>query len=61
MVHLAKPLRFGDTTRFTLDYHARIDNGHGLTFIDADGRPHRPQQLWSMGETTGQQRLVSHV
>ncbi len=53
VVHLAKPLRFGDTTRFTLDYHAKIDNGHGLTFIDADGRPHRPQQLWSMGETTG--------
>jgi aminopeptidase N len=53
IVHLAKPLRFGDTTRFTLDYHAKIDNGHGLTFIYADGRPHRPQQLWSMGETTG--------
>jgi len=53
IVYLAKPLLFGDTTRFTLDYHARIDNGHGLTFIHADGRPHRPQQLWSMGETTG--------
>src|SRR5450432_3585044 len=53
VVHLAKPLAFGDTTRFTLDYHAHIDNGHGLTFIYADGRPHRPQQLWSMGETTG--------
>ncbi len=53
VVHLAKPLRFGDTTRFTLEYHAKIDNGHGLTFIYADGRPHRPQQLWSMGETTG--------
>ena len=53
IVHLARPLRFGDTTRFTLDYHAQIDNGHGLTFIYADGRPHRPQQLWSMGETTG--------
>jgi aminopeptidase N len=53
VVHLAKPIRFGDTTRFTLNYHARIDNGHGLTFIYADGRPHRPQQLWSMGETRG--------
>ena len=53
VVHLPKPLRFGDSTRFTLDYHAKIDNGHGLTFIYADGRPHRPQQLWSMGETTG--------
>ena len=53
VVHLAKSLRFGDTTRFTLDYHAHIDNGHGITFIYADGRPHRPQQLWSMGETRG--------
>jgi aminopeptidase N len=53
IVHLARPIRFGDSTRFTLDYHAKIDNGHGLTFINADGRPHRPQQLWSMGETTG--------
>lgn len=53
VVHLLKSLRFGDTTRFTLDYHARIQNGHGLTFIYADGRPHRPQQLWSMGETRG--------
>jgi len=53
VVHLASPLRFGDTTRFTLDYHDKIENGRGLTFIYADGRPHRPQQLWSMGETTG--------
>ena len=53
VVHLAKPLRFGQRTRFTLDYHAQIENGHGITFIYADGRPHRPQQLWSMGETTG--------
>ncbi|MEO8879736.1 MAG: M1 family aminopeptidase [Gemmatimonadaceae bacterium] len=53
IIHLAKPLGFGDTTRFTLDYHAHIENGHGITFIYADGRPHRPQQLWSMGETRG--------
>ena len=53
VIHLAKPLRFGDSTRFTLDYRAHIENGHGITFISADGRPHRPQQLWSMGETTG--------
>ncbi len=53
VVHLAKPLRFGESARITLDYHAHIENGHGLTFIYADGRPHRPQQLWSMGETTG--------
>ncbi|HEV7704014.1 MAG TPA: M1 family aminopeptidase [Gemmatimonadaceae bacterium] len=53
VIHFAKPLRFGDTTRFILDYHDSIENGRGLTFIYADGRPHRPQQLWSMGETTG--------
>jgi aminopeptidase N len=53
VVHLAKVLRLGESARITLDYHAHIDNGHGITFIDADGRPHRPQQLWSMGETTG--------
>ncbi|MDQ2768824.1 MAG: HEAT repeat domain-containing protein, partial [Gemmatimonadota bacterium] len=53
VIHLAKPLRYGDTTRFTIEYHDTIENGHGLTFIHADGRPHRPQQLWSMGETTG--------
>jgi aminopeptidase N len=53
VVHLAKPIGFADTARFAIDYHAHIDNGHGLTFIYADGRPHRPQQLWSMGETTG--------
>ena len=53
VVHLGRPLRYGDTTRFTLDYHDAIENGRGLTFIYADGRSHRPQQLWSMGETTG--------
>ena len=53
VVHLSRPLPFGDTTRFTIDYHAQITNGRGLTFIDTDGRPHRPRQLWSMGETTG--------
>jgi aminopeptidase N len=53
VVHLSRPLHFGDTTHFTIDYHAQITSGHGLTFIDTDGRPHRPRQLWSMGETTG--------
>src|SRR5665647_1063027 len=53
VVHLAKTLPFGKTTRFTTEYHARVENGHGLTFLYADGRPHRPQQLWSMGETKG--------
>src|SRR6266704_2246496 len=46
----ARPLAFHDTLRFTIDYHARIDNGHGLTFIQPEGREHRPQQIWSQGE-----------
>ena len=53
VVYLAHALPFGDSTRFTLDYHATITNGRGLTFIEPEGRPHRPQQLWSMGETIG--------
>ena len=48
VVHLAKPVGFGDTVRFSIDYDARIDNGRGLTFIDQ--RPHTPRQIWSQGE-----------
>ena len=48
VVHLAKPVGFGDTVRFAIDYDARIDNGRGLTFIDQ--RPHTPRQIWSQGE-----------
>src|SRR5437016_5806643 len=43
-------LAFRDTLRFSIDYHARIDNGRGLTFIEPEGREHRPQQIWSQGE-----------
>jgi aminopeptidase N len=51
VVRLPRPAGFGDTVRFTIDYHARIDNGRGLTFIAADSLPPaRPQQLWSQGE-----------
>ncbi|MGH7619841.1 MAG: M1 family aminopeptidase, partial [Gemmatimonadaceae bacterium] len=39
----------GDTVRFTIDYDARIANGHGLTFIGE--RPHTPRQIWSQGES----------
>jgi aminopeptidase N len=49
VVHLPRPASFGDTVRFTVEYHAQIDNGRGLTFIEAEGR-HRPQQIWSQGE-----------
>ena len=50
VVHLAKPAAFRDTVRFTLDYEGKVKSGRGLTFIRTEGRPHRPQQLWSQGE-----------
>ncbi len=50
VVYPARPLEFRDALRFTIDYHARIDNGRGLTFIQPEGREHRPQQIWSQGE-----------
>jgi aminopeptidase N len=50
VVYPARPLPFRDTLRFSIDYHARIDNGRGLTFIEPEGREHRPQQIWSQGE-----------
>ncbi|MBA2626937.1 MAG: DUF3458 domain-containing protein [Gemmatimonadales bacterium] len=51
VVRLAKPAAFRDTVRFTIDYHAPIENGNGLTFKKAEaGRAHYPQQIWSQGE-----------
>src|SRR3989440_558622 len=50
VVYPARPLAFRDTLRFSIEYHARIDNGKGLTFILPEGRQHRPQQIWSQGE-----------
>src|SRR2546428_9251870 len=50
VVYPASPLASNDTLRFSIDYHARIDNGRGLTFIEPEGREHRPQQIWSQGE-----------
>jgi aminopeptidase N len=50
VVYAPRPLAFHDTLRFSIDYHARIENGHGLTFIRPDGQEHRPQQIWSQGE-----------
>ncbi len=44
------PVAFRDTMRFTIEYRGRVDNGKGLTFITPEGRPHRPQQIWSQGE-----------
>jgi aminopeptidase N len=50
VVFLPSPAAFGDTVRFSLGYHARIESGRGLTFIQADGREHRRPQIWSQGE-----------
>jgi aminopeptidase N len=50
VVFPATPVAFRDTTRFTIDYAGRVDNGTGLTFIVPEGRAHRPQQIWSQGE-----------
>ncbi|HEX4469492.1 MAG TPA: M1 family aminopeptidase, partial [Gemmatimonadaceae bacterium] len=48
VVHLPRPVAFRDTVRFTIDYSGKVENGHGLTFIDE--RPHTPRQIWSQGE-----------
>ena len=50
VVHLGHSAAMGDTVRFTLEYRAHIQNGRGLTFIQPEGRSHRPQQVWSQGE-----------
>src|SRR5438034_9267026 len=50
VVYPGRPVAFRDTLRFSIDYHARIDNGRGLTSIEPEGRAHRPQQIWSQGE-----------
>ncbi len=52
VVHLPRPAAFGDTVSFSIDYHGRVRNGRGLTFIQPEGRTHRPQQIWSQGEAT---------
>jgi len=50
VVHPARPIAFHDTLRFSIDYHAPLENGQGLTFIQPEGQSHRPQQIWSQGE-----------
>ena len=53
------PSSFGDTVRFTVDYHAPIVQGRGLYFFQAEpGRPHRPQQVYSGGGTDGNPRWL---
>ena len=59
VVRLDRPAEFGDTVRFTVDYHARITQGRGLYFFkDEPGRPHRPQQVYSGGGTDGNPRWI---
>ena len=50
VVFLPRPADVGDTVRFTIIYHGVVENGHGLTYINSEGRPHRPRQIWSQGE-----------
>src|SRR5256885_4837489 len=50
VVYPARPIAFHDTLRCVIEYHAPLENGHGLTFINSEGRSHRPQQIWSQGE-----------
>ncbi len=52
VIHLAHPLDFRDSVEFTIEYGGRVDNGRGLAFIQPEGRPHRPRQIWSQGEGT---------
>ena len=50
VVFLPKPIGLADTARFTITYHGVVENGRGLTYINPEGRPHRPRQIWSQGE-----------
>src|SRR5439155_23779473 len=50
VVFLPAPIGPGDTARFTITYHGVVENGRGLTYINPEGRPHRPRQIWSQGE-----------
>src|SRR5690349_157472 len=58
VVRLTRPAAFGDTVRFTVDYHGGIRQGQGLYFFTDDGRPHRPQQVYSGGGTDGNPRWI---
>ena len=50
VVFPAAPVGFHDTLTFTVVYDGKVQNGRGLTFIQSEGRPDRPQQIWSQGE-----------
>lgn len=50
VIYFPRPLAFRDTARFTITYHGYVESGRGLTFIQNEGRTHRPRQIWSQGE-----------
>jgi len=50
VVFPARAAAMGDTVRFTIAYDGKVRNGEGLTFIEPEGRQHRPRQIWSQGE-----------
>ncbi len=59
VVRLARPARFGDTVRFTVDYRGTNRAGPGpLLLQGGGGRPHRPQQVYSGGGTDGNPRWI---
>ena len=58
VVRLPRPAAFGDTVRFTVDYRGRVRQGHGVYFFKGDGRPHRPQQVYTGGGTDGNPRWL---
>ena len=59
VVRLPVPARLGDTVRFRVDYHGRIEQGRGLYFFKEEaGRAHRPQQVYSGGGTDGNPRWI---
>ena len=51
VVRLRRAVKMNDTVRFAIAYHGVVENGQGLTFLDADAGPSpHPRQIWSQGE-----------
>jgi aminopeptidase N len=57
VVRLARRAGFGDTVRFTVEYHGRIRQGYGIYFFKGD-RPHQPKQVYTGGGTDGNPRWL---
>jgi aminopeptidase N len=58
VVRTGRAVAFGDTARFAVRYRGHIAQGRGLYFFPDDGRPHRPQQVYSGGGTDGNPRWI---